>query len=394
MGNEHSSITVSSRNQQPREVLLKCRMADDGEWYTWDDFVRHYSHDAKGRWDQAPLFMERRWSTTDSNYRDAPWFFERFGKGGTWVNHNKPGWDSASLEKRLGDDGKWYTLSGFQDFYPHDWEDRWVAAPREDQRKFGDDGLPHDALWFYRKNESSGGRDWSKNSKTLWDTATTAPRAGSSVFSAAVATVAQALSPKRLADDGKYYTEEEFRKFYPSDFTLRWSIAPKQEDRRFCTRTNGMHDPLHFFEQNKRAGGEDWNKNSKPGWDGAPSRAPMYSTGPAAPVTAYHAGGGGGVEQKRLADDGKWYPRSEFLSFYDNQTERWDNAPKFGEYRYGSDGVAHDAEWFYRENKRNGGDDWNKYRKALWDDAPKCATMLSPSMPYTTTTETTTTYYY
>lgn len=353
MGNGHSQHHSLKPVRDPK-VLINCRLADDGEWYTFEDFLRHYQSDAEKRWKQAPMYAEKR--KHKGRYVGAEYFWHAFGgPAGKWVNNSKPGWDTAEEEKRLADDGMWYNLADFKEFYPHDWESRWLTGPVNDERRFGTDGMPHDAEWFYKLNATEGGKDWSKNCKTLWDTATEIPK-GATDSQIASMTVKNLMKGRRLADDGKWYTKEEFAKFYPHDFTERWENAPSDQARR-CDDFGNEHDAQWFFEKNTREGGRDWSKNVKTLWDTAPKISSV----------------------KRLGDDGTWYTAEEFRTFYPHDwSERWQYAPSTFEKRMGFDKQPHDAKWFYDFNKSSGGKDWTKCYKPAWDEA-NTSNGMSPS---------------
>lgn len=350
MGNSPSS--KSKAQDRDHESMLTCRLADDGYFYSEEEFRAHYGGDFENRWAQAPRYMERRKSIASSDkYQDARFWYDKYGKGDNWRNNSKPGWDGAVVEKKLADDGKWYTLAEFQEYYPSDWERRFLAAPSDDERRFHN-GAPQDAKFFFDENERSGGNNWSLNSKPLWETAVEAPGASASPFEKFMSQTVQAFKERRLADDGSFYTRDEFEKYYTGDdLDNRWTWAPKETDKKFCDIVGMNMDPLYFYNRNKKEGGENWSKKQKTLWDDAP--AAVIPNG------------------KHLADDGQWYTRDEFMKYYPSDyATRFEKAPRHGEFRIGPDGKAHDGEWFFNENKRMYGESgaWSFNRKGGWDE--------------------------
>jgi len=249
---------------------------------------------------------------------------------------------------------------------------------------------------------------------------------------------------RRLANDGIWYAESEFKKFYPgNDFTEWWSNAPRESERRIDFATGQSHDAQWFYKKNENIGGTAWSRNRRSLWDEAtpavtgmplipipsmpiPSAPPMMgnntyggigmgggvSTGvPSYNVSNSTCGAGMGMGMgmsmgsnttgsykytsnstntmsggcsglnRRLADDGKWWNQTEFMQFYPGQPERWDNAPREEERRIDSNtGMCHDAQWFYNKNSTEGGSQWTKNYKPRWQEAQPMASYV-PSNP-------------
>lgn len=241
------------------------------------------------------------------------------------------------MTKRLADDGEWYTQSGFKKFYPRDWSERWALGPREVQRRFGADGKLRGAKHFYDLNKEQGGYKWSKDSKTLWDTAV--------------------IGVRHLADDGKWYPEKTFFDLYKGkDPQTRWNAAPPDDEERVGPDGED-HTASWFFRKNQDAGGPVWTKRSKPGWD-----SPL----PGERISTSSDG------ETRLADNGKWYTSEQFEEFYPGREDRWNKAPSCDDRRMGKSGRPHDAEYFFKLNKKQGGSAWTLNSKPGWDEARAC----------------------
>jgi len=152
-----------------------------------------------------------------------------------------------------------------------------------------------------------------------------------------------------LADDGKWYTLQEFQEFYPGDWERRFAAAPSNAERRWEPEMTDAtpRDAEFFYVKNKSMGGADWNINMKPGWEGASLVKP----------------------ERRFANDGSWYTAVEFEKFYPGNSEWWEKAPKENEMRTGGDGLEHDAEWFFKLFG-DSGKNWTKGSRPGWDEAP------------------------
>lgn len=251
------------------------------------------------------------------------------------------------INLRMADDGKWYAKADFIQYYPHDWEQRYAAAPQylERRKEAGVSGPFRNPRYFFDKY-GGGGYSWNKNSKPGWE---------------------NAKPETRLADDGKWYVLQEFQKHYTSDWSTRWAKAPVDDELRYCSEDNMPHNAEYFFRKNSNASyGQRWNLNSKPGWDEA-RPAPKAD---ASLATQIAAGIGAALAEKRLANDGMFYVKSEFDKFYPGQPEYWDYAPSQNEKRI-HNGVAHDAAWFYKMNTDLNGPKWTKNHRAMWDEAKK-----------------------
>merc|ERR1712085_1738 len=134
----------------------ECRMGDDGEWYTAEEFKEFYPRDWEDRFARAPWYLERRkvpstkpknnnqWENSNNDWNnthnDQAWeeeavyefpedFFRRHGGNGkAWTKNSKPGWDDAEKEQRKAEDGKWYVIREFKEFYPREWAKKWELS--------------------------------------------------------------------------------------------------------------------------------------------------------------------------------------------------------------------------------------------------------------------------
>merc|ERR1712194_915235 len=226
---------------------------------------------------------------------------------------------------------------------------------------------------------------------------------------------------RRLANDGVWYTETEFDKFYPGE--KDWlQKAPRQNERRIYFQDGQGYDAQWFFQKNKELGGKKWTRHERRLWDESTTMVSGHLLPTAPPASSFvssgvpvsggaHNGGaftttyttkysniggssvGGNVGAgnsssgccRRLADDGKWWSFTEFMSFYPGQPERWDNSPREDERRIdgrSGTGMPHNAQWFYDRNAREGGPQWTKNYKPGWQEAgttPVIPVSITPS---------------
>ena len=70
----------------------------------------------------------------------------------------------------------------------------------------------------------------------------------------------------RMADDGKWYLETDFKEQYGANYRERWNAAPHFRDSRKSAASNGRYRLAPFWFEKF---GENWYKTEKPGWQDA-----------------------------------------------------------------------------------------------------------------------------
>eukprot|EP00931_Biecheleriopsis_adriatica_P108308 TRINITY_DN82622_c0_g1_i1.p1 TRINITY_DN82622_c0_g1~~TRINITY_DN82622_c0_g1_i1.p1 ORF type:complete len:221 (+),score=52.41 TRINITY_DN82622_c0_g1_i1:30-665(+) len=141
---------------------------------------------------------------------DRPWCSTKHGCGFVQEKTEQTSWeycDKRGVERRRARDGKLYDASEFRKFYGK--EDAWVAAAKYVETRLARNGRAYSAHEFRDYYiDALGEQGW----LTEW---------------------AAAKEERRQADDGKFYTFEEFVEFFGlSESWRKWELAKSNDGMR------------------------------------------------------------------------------------------------------------------------------------------------------------------
>lgn len=392
MGN--GSSVPMAKTTMPEDILKDCRMADNGEFYSHDDFQAYYAAtgDAEIRWALAPQYFEKKKCLSSINAFQGPqWYYERYGHA--WSKDGKPGWDAAQIEKKLADNGEWYTLVEFQQYYSSDWLRRWKVAPSEGEKRLDAAGAPHDAKFFFDQHAASG---------DVERAALTTAAANQAAQAAAKSTEADAFDASAAASVGQLtQAQADYEANKQAVEASRAAIAELEAQlaaakTQLAAATNNMSvaqanmataqgqiDGFKAQADQARAEAvafgtaaatsqaqadafqpQQWNLHNKYGWD----EATKVQEQVVVLSQQIHYG------DVRCADNGKYYTVADFQAWYPSDyAERFANAPKECERRFGPDGQLHDPVYFF-----NSASSWTKNSKEGWDTATPAFAIATP----------------
>ena len=93
---------------------MERRQANDGQWYTYEDFCEHYGYAGARQWDAAKQEVRPQHSDVKPLAEEAP--------------RNRDTYEDGS--KRMASDGYWYTLKEFCEYYTEDGQRQWDLAAK------------------------------------------------------------------------------------------------------------------------------------------------------------------------------------------------------------------------------------------------------------------------